>query len=147
MLTSDQDARKTGSLGDEQITRQDQLVLETVLLDLLTNQELFTEMSFYGGEESGIVLDAKTRGESFYLRLGQIRSELEEGQLIPDALGNELWRRNKNSVSLTDFKPGNPSVIVRGLTELPDGIDFAEAFVNRFPNAKARVEAWLARVL
>jgi len=142
-LKTDQEARKANSISDEQITQQDLLVVEAVLLDLLANEECFTEMNFHGGEENEIILDAKTGGESFYLRLGQIRGELDEGQLIPDALGNELSRRNKNAVSLADFKPDNPSVLVQDLTELPDGIEFSEAFVMRFPNAKAYVDAWL----
>lgn len=142
-IAADHNERDGDAGGDEQITQQDSLVMETVLLDLLGNEEFFTSMNLYDGEENEIILDGKTDGESFYLRQNQIEGELDKGQAIPEELGDELRRRNKVGVSLEGFTPNAPSILVRDLSELPDGTAFAEAFVTRFPRAKAYVEAWL----
>ena len=142
-LAAEQNGRESDSGGDKQITQQDSLVMETVLLDLLGNEEFFTDMSLYGGAENKIILDAKTGGDSFYLRQNQIEGELDEGQVISQDLGDELRRRNEVGVPLEGFTPDDPSILVRDLSALPDGTDFSEAFGKKFPNAKAWVEAWL----
>ena len=140
-LAIKQDARESDAGSDKQITLQDRLVMETILLDLLANEDFFTFKRQDGGSE--IVLDAKTGGESFYLRQNQLAGELDEGQVIPQELGDELQRRNKVGVSLKDFTPDSPAVLVSDLADLPDGIAFSKAFETRFPNAKAYVETWL----
>jgi len=142
-LVADQNAREGHIESEERVTQQDHLVMETVLLDLLANEEFFTEMNLHWGEENEIILGAKTGGDSFYLRQNQIEGELDEGQVIPQDLGDELRRRNKVGVPLEGFAPDDPGILVSDLSELPDGTAFAEAFVTRFPKAKAYVEAWL----
>lgn len=121
------------------IDQEDHLVLETVLTDLLT----YEKFDPLGAGESHIVLDFQTGADSFYLSQNQIAGELRGEQAVSDSLGPALSGRNKVSVSLAEFKPANPNILVRDLSDLEQGIGFWQAFRTAYPQAKGFVTAWL----
>jgi hypothetical protein len=119
------------------IDQEDHLVLETVLTDLLT----YEEFDPLGAGESHIVLDVKTAADSFYLSQNQIASELRGERRVSDSLGPALSNRNTGSVSLAQFKPANPSILVHDVSN--EEKQFTQAFWKAYPQAKGFVTAWL----
>ena len=111
-------------------TRTDYELFELVALDLLDSDE------FPGRKpRSTIVVGDQTRGATS--GCGDVG---RKDRLIPAEICTALKKRNwENPISLRNFKPSNPKVLVTDVRTAEGIIEFEGAF----PDARCYVEAWL----
>src|SRR5439155_26937064 len=97
----------------------DYAVLETVLTDLAT----FKELDFINRDraKTQIILDSHTPDKAGMLTDSQITSDIwqEKGITISAELRNDIRKRNPwKAISLTDFRPTSPDILVRDVSSM-----------------------------
>lgn len=99
---------------ETRLCNEDRAVIETVLVSLLHDGEFRPNAPGLGdGPFDSVVLDdATVRRENE----NEIRNDLyRRGDVIPRDMLDSLLRRNTVSVSLTDLRPGNSSIVTADL--------------------------------
>lgn len=124
------------------ITDVDRQIFEIVLADAIASEE-FVTMANSRKRKQKIVLAAKTAGSSgLLLSDAQIRADTrddDEKKIPSDVLADLQERNSRGSISLTEFRPASPDIIVDDVSKL---VEF-DSFEERYPDAKAFVFAWL----
>lgn len=124
---------------------EDYMVLGTALKDLSSRTDIVGLRS-QNQKATLIVLAVNTVGESGMLDENQISSELkQDGFHISKDIGVSLRNRNIKVVSWRGMRQRTKFVAVEDLSKYPHGFagEYWKAIQERYPNAKADVEAWL----
>ena len=119
-------------------------LIELVLVDLIDFNE-FSPMFFSNGKRSQIILNEKTQGLNGLISDDQLNSESgnKSDQVIPSEICADLRERNpEEPISLSEFKPTDPKILIEDVSEIHWGIDDI-SFAKKHPNAKGCVYAWL----
>ncbi|WP_148593059.1 hypothetical protein [Aquisphaera giovannonii] len=123
------------------MTQDDFRVFDAVLADLL-DSEVFQTFSGANGGQTEIVLHQRSAGGPIALSERNLLAESrdEPSHTIPVDLRDDLRKRNPGSeISLDEFKPSDPRIVIRDLAESYSYFDFS----NRFPHGIGYVIAWL----
>jgi len=134
------------SLPDNVLQDLDTQVFDTVLKDLATFHEFQSRVPD-DREKSQIVVHTYTRVRSEDIADRGVRSELRrKGLEAPQAVLQDLERRNTSSPQTLDYSPADPDIIVSDLREVivqNRAYSSVKAFQDRYPDAKAFVHTWL----
>jgi len=127
--------------GDQMLTEEDGQVIETALLDLLSYKG--SDLVFLGDKTSpDIVLVNKTARGPGLLMDSQMNSELNDKQAndVSLEIREHLLQRNGEPVSLADFKPTGPHILLQG----EDAVRSSFGLLGeKAPRARAWVQIFL----
>ena len=119
-------------------------LIELVLVDLFDFDEFQPGVRRIGNNAT-IILSNRTNGPSFYISDDQLGGEEypDNDKPVPPDISADLRRRNQNeSLSLSNFKPKNPNILVEDMSDNNRRRQSTE-FGKRFPGAKGYVKVWL----
>jgi hypothetical protein len=123
----------------------DYKILDVVLLDVF-DYKAFRIMAV-AGKKNRIVLDVRSLGAGWSSFLSDDRLDREDHDkdphFIPAEIRQDLRRRNSSKpVSLSQFKPASPKVLIEHLNE-SDTVERSGTFREKYPDAAGFLQVWL----
>jgi ankyrin repeat protein len=117
-LAAESRRRPAWGIRDRALSREDQHVIETVLLDLLAYQE--REVLLGNRSSRDIVLVDMTPQAPGLLLDSQMNSELgvKQANDVSLAIRKHLARRNGDPLSLAEFRPTSPHILLRSQPQI-----------------------------